>query len=102
MTYGSWLWGMMVVCVCTLAMTASEILQLDAILSFWRYFSLISPMPPTDKLRNVLRVGNKNTTRVQIKSNILNFVPTTRLGKEGLQNVHLQTGLWSESTTSLA
>ena len=46
---------------------------------------------PTSLLHagGVLRGGNKDARQVQIKSNILYFVPTTRLGKEGLQNVHL-------------
>jgi hypothetical protein len=47
------------------------------------------------------KVGNKDARQVHIKCNILYFVPTTRLCKEGLQNVYLQAGLWSEVVASL-
>lgn len=65
-----------------------------AILRVWPYTELcrylILPTPVYTPLRwRALRVDDKDARQVQIKCNILYFVPTTRLGKEGLQNVHL-------------
>lgn len=103
-TYGSWLWGMMVVCVCTLAMsTRWLIVAILAVFYMQSSHYLISPVKRRDTMnvhhsdavfRDVITVGDKNAREVQIKSNVSYFVPTTRLGEECLQNVHLQTGLW--------